>query len=106
MKTLELRAPPALELFEADGAFRTLEDYLDDAGFWSADDIAAEVYLGYGLSQSIRRDVSPAPPEPCPLPLLACRIGTSPRDSPRAMSTMARRQAQKSPPSVRPRRAR
>jgi para-aminobenzoate synthetase component 1 len=40
-----------------------------------ADDLVADVYLGYGLSQSIRRDASPPPPEPCPtLPLAACRL--------------------------------
>jgi para-aminobenzoate synthetase component I len=79
-------AAEALELFAADGAFQALEDYLADAGFWGAEDLVAELYLGYGLSQAIRRDVSPAPPEPCALPLLACRIGTSPRDSPSYVS--------------------
>jgi para-aminobenzoate synthetase component 1 len=63
-----------------------LEDYLADAGFWGAEDLVAELYLGYGLSQAIRRDVSPLPPEPCVLPLLACRIGTPPRDSPSDVS--------------------
>jgi para-aminobenzoate synthetase component 1 len=54
-----------------------LEDFLDDAGFWNAgDEVVAELYLGYGLSRAIRRDASPPPPEPCPLPLLACWIGT------------------------------
>ncbi len=42
--------------------------------------------LGYGLSQAIRRDASPPPPEPCALPLLACRIGTSPGDNPSDLS--------------------
>jgi para-aminobenzoate synthetase component I len=65
-----------------------LEDYLDDAGFWDADDFVAELYLGYGLSQAIRRDPTPPPPEPCPLPLLACRIGTSPRGSPTDLPRM------------------
>jgi para-aminobenzoate synthetase component 1 len=67
----------ALELFAADDAFRALEDYLDDAGFWGAEDLVAELYLGYGLSEAIRRDEAPPPPEPCVLPLLSCRIGTS-----------------------------
>ena len=74
----------ALELFEADGAFCALEDYLEDAGFWGAEAVVAEVYLGYGLSHAIRRDAAPPPPEPCPLPLLACRVepclGTRSRD--------------------------
>jgi len=36
--------------------------------------LAADVYLGYGLSTALRRDPAPAPREPCRLPLLACRI--------------------------------
>jgi para-aminobenzoate synthetase component 1 len=44
------------------------------------------VYLGYGLSQAIRRDPAPPPAEPCPLPLLACRIGSGLRDSPSDLS--------------------
>jgi para-aminobenzoate synthetase component 1 len=75
-----------LELFESDGAFRTLEEYLEDAGFWGSEGLLADVYLGYGLSQSLRRDVAPPPPEPCPLPLLACRIEPCPRDSPSDLS--------------------
>jgi para-aminobenzoate synthetase component 1 len=72
----------ALELFESDGAFRALEDYLEEEGFWGAERVVADVLLGYGLSQSIRRDATPSPPEPCPLPLLACQIEPCPRDSP------------------------
>jgi para-aminobenzoate synthetase component 1 len=64
----------ALELFEADGALGALEEYLDDAGFWGAEGLVAEVFLGYGLSQTIRRGTASPLPEPCPLPLLACRI--------------------------------
>jgi para-aminobenzoate synthetase component 1 len=76
----------ALELFEPDGAFRTLEDYLEEEAFWGADGVVADVYLGYGLSQSIRRDSTPTPPEPCVLPLFACRIEPCPRDSPSDVS--------------------
>src|SRR4029079_5063321 len=36
--------------------------------------VVADLYLGYGLSAALRRGGAPAPPEPCPLPLLACRI--------------------------------
>src|SRR4051794_2977424 len=64
-----------LELFEADGALCALEGYLDDAGFWGAEGLVAEVFLGYGLSETIRRGTAPPPPEPCALPVLACRIG-------------------------------
>ncbi|MFL6005805.1 MAG: anthranilate synthase component I family protein [Gaiellaceae bacterium] len=81
-------AAEALEVFAADGAFRALDDYLADAGFWGGEDLVADLYLGYGLSQAIRRDVSPPPPEPCALPLLACRIGASPGDSPSDASGM------------------
>ncbi len=34
----------------------------------------ADVYLGYGLSDSLRRGQTPSPPEPCPLPPAAVRI--------------------------------
>jgi para-aminobenzoate synthetase component 1 len=60
-----------LELHDPEGAFETLEAYLGEhlrLGF------VADVYLGYGLSQALRRDPSPPPPEPCRLPLLACRV--------------------------------
>jgi para-aminobenzoate synthetase component I len=60
--------------YEPDGAFEALEAYL--AGL--AEGEVADVYLGYGLSQILRRDPSPPPPEPCRLPLLACRIRTRP----------------------------
>ena len=63
-----------LELHEADGAFDKLEAYLGSEGFWGREGIVAELYLGYGLSTGIRRSAVPAPPEPCRLPLLACRI--------------------------------
>ena len=76
----------ALELFEADGAFSALEGYLEEAGFWGAEGLVADVYLGYGLSQAIRRDTAPPPPEPCSLPLLACRIGPCPESRTRGLS--------------------
>jgi para-aminobenzoate synthetase component 1 len=60
-----------LELATPDGAFERLERYLDeelDRG------LVADVYLGYGLSQGLRRGTAPPPPEPCPLPLLACSV--------------------------------
>ncbi len=60
-----------LELWTADGAFAALEEYLR-AGL--TEDLVADVYLGYGLSQTLRRNPGPPPPEPCRLPLLACRI--------------------------------
>ena len=66
------------EVHESEGAFPALEEYLEETGFWEAEDLVADLYLGYGLAQAIRRDPAPAPPEPCPLPLLACRIGPCP----------------------------
>jgi para-aminobenzoate synthetase component I len=66
-----------LELRDAEGAFRRLEEWLADHGFFApgADELVADLYLGYGLSTSIRRTDAPGPPDPCPaLPLAACRI--------------------------------
>ena len=63
-----------LELRQAEGAFAAIEDYLRDEGFFGARGCVADLYLGYGLSQTIRRTAAPVPPEPCELPLAACRI--------------------------------
>ena len=70
-----------LEIREAEGAFEQLEAWLAERGFFTADalELVADVYLGYGLSDAIRRDDTPPPPEPCPqLPLAACRLGSAP----------------------------
>lgn len=67
-----------LELHEPAGAFRRLEEWLRERGFFApgGEALLADLYLGYGLSQAIRRDLAPPPPEPCPaLPLLACALG-------------------------------
>jgi para-aminobenzoate synthetase component 1 len=65
-----------LELCSAEGAFATIEDYLRESGFFggSAEDVVADLYLGYGLSTALRRGPHPDPPEPCALPLAACRV--------------------------------
>ncbi len=59
-----------LELFRAEGAYETLQQFVAEE--LRGDDVA-DVYLGYGLSEPLRREATPAPPEPCPLPLLAAR---------------------------------
>jgi para-aminobenzoate synthetase component 1 len=66
-----------LELRESGGAFERLEEWLREHGFFEpgGEALEADLYLGYGLSQAIRRDAGPPPPEPCPaLPLVACRL--------------------------------
>jgi para-aminobenzoate synthetase component I len=66
-----------LELREAQGAFRLIEEWLRAQGFFAAggENLVADLYLGYGLSQTIRRTAVPAPPEPCAsLPLAACSV--------------------------------
>jgi para-aminobenzoate synthetase component I len=64
-----------LELRQAEGAFAQIEDYLHGAGFFGARrGLVADLYVGYGLSKTIRRTALTDPPEPCPLPLAACRI--------------------------------
>jgi para-aminobenzoate synthetase component I len=66
-----------LELYEADGAFEKLEAYLAEE---LRDGFVADVFLGYGLGEPLRREPWPSPPEPCPLPMLAAR--TRPVDEP------------------------
>jgi para-aminobenzoate synthetase component I len=73
-----------LELHEPEGAFEKLEAYLE--GFWGTEGSVADLYLGYGLSGPLRRERRQAPPEPCPLPLLACRIRAPDCDEPRPES--------------------
>jgi para-aminobenzoate synthetase component 1 len=67
-----------LELHDADGAFERLEAYLRERGFFArgGEALTADLYLGYGLSDAVRRRREPAPPEPCPLPLAAVRVRT------------------------------
>jgi para-aminobenzoate synthetase component 1 len=66
-----------LELREPVGAFRRIEQWLDARGFFAPGDeeLTADLYLGFGLSQAIRRHADLLPPEPClELPLAACRV--------------------------------
>ena len=67
-----------LEIHEPDGAFERLEDWLRGQGFFApgGESLVADLYLGYGLSSTIRRTTTQAPPEPCALPLVACVVRT------------------------------
>jgi para-aminobenzoate synthetase component 1 len=58
------------------GSAAEMETWLRAAGFFEggADGLVADVYLGYGLSEPLRRSAVPAPLEPCPLPPAAARI--------------------------------
>jgi para-aminobenzoate synthetase component 1 len=66
----------AIEIYEPAGAFDVIETWLGEHGFFApgGEQLVADLYLGYGLSSAIRRESSPAPPEPCPLPLAACSV--------------------------------
>ncbi len=58
------------------GSIAELERELRAEGFFEggAAGLVADVYLGYRLSQAVRRTSTPAPPEPCPLPAVAVRV--------------------------------
>jgi len=78
-----------LEIHEAPGAFERIESHLRHLGFFVDDGVAAggrcaDVYLGYGLSDPLRRGGTPARPEPAGLPLAACHIRDSSSASPGA----------------------
>ena len=65
-----------LELHSPDGAFDRIEAYLRERGFFApgGEELVADLFLGYGLSEPLRRTSVPAPPEPCPLPLAAVAV--------------------------------
>ena len=65
-----------LELHSPEGAFEQIEEYLRERGFFvpGGEELEADLYLGYGLSEPLRRTTSPPPPEPCPLPLAAVAV--------------------------------
>jgi para-aminobenzoate synthetase component 1 len=68
-----------LELHRAEGAYRAIEEFLRGEGFFApgGEALEADLYLGYGLSETIRRRDTPTPPEPCALPFAACAIHRS-----------------------------
>ena len=57
--------------------FERLEAFLD-----AHRGTPADLYLGYGLAAHLAGVHVPQPPEPCPLPLVACRVGND--DAPTA----------------------
>jgi len=65
-----------LELREPAGAFERIESWLRERGFFApgGEHLEADLYLGYGLSEPLRRTPVPAPPEPSPLPLAAVAV--------------------------------
>ena len=64
-----------LEVWSADDPLRELEGYLTESGFLGGgDELVADVFLGYRISDALRRAPWPNPPEPCRLPLVAARI--------------------------------
>jgi para-aminobenzoate synthetase component 1 len=60
-----------LELWEPEGALEQLEAYLADE---LTGDRVADVYLGYRLGETLRREPWPSPPEPVALPVVAARV--------------------------------
>jgi para-aminobenzoate synthetase component I len=65
-----------LEVWNTDDAFAAVEAHLRDAGFFDRrdDDLFADVFFGYRISDRLRRLSAPAPPEVCALPAAACEI--------------------------------
>jgi para-aminobenzoate synthetase component I len=63
-----------LEVWSSNEPLAELEAYLAESGLFADDELVADVFLGYGISRSLRRAPWPDPPEPCRLPLLAARI--------------------------------
>ena len=66
-----------LELRSPDAAFERIEAYLRERGFFRAggEELVADLYLGYGLGEPLRRGAHAPPPEPCPrLPLAAVGV--------------------------------
>jgi para-aminobenzoate synthetase component 1 len=58
------------------GSIVAVERELRRSGFFEgrADELVADLYLGYELSRGLRRTSAPDPPEPCPLPPAAVRV--------------------------------
>ena len=80
-----------LELWTAEGAFEAIEGYLLERGFFAPDGerLEADLYLGYGLSEPLRRSAAPPLRQPCALPLAAVAV----RSTRRGQSPSAQRDA-------------
>jgi para-aminobenzoate synthetase component 1 len=66
-----------LELRSPERAFARIEEHLREHGFFApgGEQLVADLYLGYGLSEPLRRTSTPPPPEPCAgLPLAAVAV--------------------------------
>jgi para-aminobenzoate synthetase component I len=65
-----------LEVWSSHDPLAEVESYLRAAGFFGGlpKALAADVFLGYGISHALRRTNLPDPPEPCRLPLAAVRL--------------------------------
>ena len=84
-----------LELHSPEGAFERIEAYLRERGFFApgGEELEAELFLGYGLSEPLRRTNVASPPEPAPLPLAAVSVAdmwAQADMSPRTLSGSAR----------------
>ena len=69
--------PSVLELWQPEGALEALERYLADG---LHEGLVADVYLGYGLAETLRREPWPSPPEPCRAAVAAARIRAADED--------------------------
>ena len=65
-----------LELHSPEGAFERIEAYLRERGFFApgGEELEASLFLGYGLSEPLRRTDVASPPEPARLPLAAVSV--------------------------------
>jgi para-aminobenzoate synthetase component I len=72
--------------------FEQIDAFLRGHGFGTPDPPAgmlADLYLGYGLAASLAGVHVPGPPEPCPLPVAACRVRPADEPAPAAGSCRA-----------------
>ncbi|MDQ3425809.1 MAG: anthranilate synthase component I family protein [Actinomycetota bacterium] len=75
-----MRSGETFELREPGDAFRLIEAWLREQGFFvrGGEELVADLYLGYGLSRAIRRGGTLPPAEPClGLPLAVCAVRPS-----------------------------